>query len=189
MDSKIKYRIDKTKLALLEATLFTTHQPLTLEQIAKILKVRNPDAVRVLIDAVREKYNTQEHGISLSETGGYRLVVKKEFVERVSHLTPHADLSRGVLRVLSIVAFHEPVEQSEIVKVVGNRTYEYVKELQERGLIKGERKGRTKILSTTPHFEEYFGVKKAELRKELKNTNKKKELKNIEKKEEKEPES
>ena len=101
----------------------------------------------------------------LSDVGGYKLVVKTEFLERVSHLTPHAELSRGLLRVLSIIVYHEPVPQSEIVKVIGNRTYEYVKELEERGLVKSERKSRTKMLSVTEKFEEYFGVKKEDIKK------------------------
>ena len=120
-----------------------------------------------MLGEIKSKYSSQEHGVTLSETGGYRLSVKHEFLEKVVNLTPHADMSRGVLRVLSIIVFHEPVAQSEIVKIVGNRTYEYVKDLTERGLIKGEKKGRTAMLSVTPHFEEYFNVNKEELKKEL----------------------
>jgi segregation and condensation protein B len=71
------------------------------------------------------------------------------------------------LRVLAIIAYHQPIKQSDIVKVIGNRTYEYVKELEERGLIKVEKKSRTKTLSTTPHFEDYFGINKDQVRKEF----------------------
>ncbi len=85
----------------------------------------------------------------------------------MSELTPHADLSRGLLRVLSIIAYHEPISQSDIVKVIGNRTYDYIKELEEKGLVKTEKKSRTKLISTTPHFEEYFGAKKHEIKKEF----------------------
>ncbi len=67
--------------------------------------------------------------------------------------------------MLSIVAYHEPIKQSDIVKVVGNRTYEYVKQLEELGFIKIEKKSRTKLLSITLRFEEYFGAKAGEIRK------------------------
>ena len=121
-----------------------------------------------MLDELRERYSSENGGIKLSDAGGYRLIVKSPYVDDVSNLTPHADMSRGLLRVLSIIAYHEPVQQADIVKVVGNRTYEYVKDLEMRGLIKWERKGRTKMLSTTPHFEDYFGAKKAQIKKELK---------------------
>ncbi len=153
-----------TKLALLEAVLFTTTKPLALDELHRILKIKN-ESIEKLLQQLKQKYEHEDSGIRLSDAGGYRLIVKHDFTERVSNLTPHADLSRGLLRVLSIIAYHEPINQSDIVKVIGNRTYEYVKELLARDLIKADKKSRTRILSTTPQFEEYFGTKKEELKK------------------------
>jgi segregation and condensation protein B len=160
----------RSKLGLLEAALFTTNEPLTYEELKKLLKVKEEE-VEKFLSILREKYSNPDHGIELSEAGGYRLVVKEEYIEQVSHLTPHADLSRGLLRVLSIIAYHEPIKQSDIVKVIGNRTYEYVRRLEERGLIKSEKKSRTKVLRTTSHFEKYFNVNKDEIRKALERDN------------------
>lgn len=157
-------KIKQDKLALLEAILFITDEPLKIEKLQRDVRGRKEEIQRML-EFLKEKYNKEDSGIHLSDVGGYRLVVKPEFIQNVSHLTPHADMSRGLLRVLSIIAYHEPIKQSDIVKVVGNRTYEYTKELEEKGLIKSERKSRTKILTTTPHFEDYFGAKKGELKK------------------------
>ncbi len=152
------------KLALMEAILFTSSQPLSIEDIAKDLELK-PDVVKDMLEQLAKKYEKQDSGIYLSDSGGYRLVVKPNFTEKVSHRTPHSDLSRGLLRVLSVIVYHEPVKQSEIVKIVGNRTYEYVKELTTRGLIKAEKHGRTRVLRTTTHFEEYFSVNKDVLKK------------------------
>ena len=140
------------KLAALEAMLFTTQKPLGMEELEKALRITRSSVEKLLA----------------AEAGGYRLVVKQAFVSEVSHLTPHADLSRGLLRVLSIIFYHEPIAQSEIVKIIGNRTYDYVKELEARGLVRSEKKSRTKLLRTTPHFEAYFGAKKEEIKMELK---------------------
>ena len=163
MDSNTK----SIKLALLEATLFTTDEPLSMEELIKILKIRR-ESIEKLMNELREKYSKPDSGVSVSEIGGFRLVVKQEFAEKVSHLTPHADLSRGLLRVLAIIAYHEPIKQADIVKVVGNRTYDYVKELEERRLVKCEKKSRTKIIMLTPQFEQYFGVSKDELKEKFK---------------------
>lgn len=156
----------KQKLALLEATLFTTNEALGMEELQKLLKARKEE-IDALMKLLEEKYSSPESGIKLSAVGGYKLIVKETFLDKVSHLTPHADLSRGLLRVLSIIAYHEPIKQADIVKIVGNRTYDYVKELEEKGLVKSEKKSRTKLLSLTPQFEEYFGVKKKHLREKL----------------------
>ncbi len=154
------------KLALLEAILFTTTDPLTFEELQKLTKSRKDEMVKIL-DELKQRYSSDEYGIKLSDMGGYKLVVKNEYMSSVSNLTPHSDMSRGLLRVLSIIAYHEPIKQSDIVKVIGNRTYEYVKELLEKGLINVEKKSRTRILTTTLKFEEYFETKKNELKKSM----------------------
>ena len=159
-------QLNLKKLALLEAILFTTTEPLTIEELQKLTKSRKDELDKLLNELVR-RYDEEAHGIKLSDIGGYKLIVKNEYMPNVSNLTPHADMSRGLLRVLSIIAYHEPIKQSDIVKVIGNRTYEYVKELEERSLIKVEKKSRTRILSTTPRFEEYFDTKREELKKNL----------------------
>ncbi len=152
------------KLALLEAILFTTSEPLEFKELKKLTGLYKVDLEKALKE-LEKRYEDPAHGIKLSDIGGYKLVVKSEFMQNVTNLTPHADMSRGLLRVLSIIAYHEPVRQSEIVKVIGNRTYDYVKELHERGLVKSEKRARSKILSTTPKFEEYFETKKEDLKK------------------------
>jgi len=153
-------------MAILEAILFTTSEPVSLDNIQKIMKLRR-DIIEKMLHRLEDRYSKEDFGIRLSSIGGYKLVVKDEFANSVSNLTPHSDMSRGLLRVLSIIAYHEPINQSDIVKIVGNRTYEYIKELEDKGLVKTEKKSRTKIISTTPHFEEYFGAKKHEIKKEF----------------------
>ena len=158
--------INEKKLALLEAVLFTTTGPLTFEELQKLTRASKSEMDKLIV-ALNERYVSESFGIKLSDIGGYKLIVKSEYAPQVNNLTPHADMSRGLLRVLSIIAYHEPIRQSEIVKVIGNRTYDYVKELTERGLIKVEKKSRTRILTTTPRFEEYFDTKKEALKKNM----------------------
>jgi segregation and condensation protein B len=155
-------KIPERHVALVEAILFSTSEPLSEEQIAKMANIRLEN-VREALAVLRVKYQDPRHGIRLMETGGYRLAVKPEFAAKVGRLAK-AELSKGLLRVLSIIAYHQPVKQSDIVKIIGNRTYEYAKELEQLGFIKSERKGKTKILSTTPYFEAYFATKKEELK-------------------------
>src|SRR3989338_5664110 len=159
-------QLNPQKLALLEAILFTTTDPLTFEQLQKLTKSRK-DEMEKLLTELNQRYSNENSGIKISDMVGYKLIVKNEYLQNVADLTPHADMSRGLLRVLSIIAYHEPIRQSEIVKVIGNRTYDYVKELSEKGLINVEKKSRTRILTTTDKFEEYFETKKNELKKNL----------------------
>jgi len=48
---------------------------------------------------------------------------------------------------------------SDLARIRGNRCYEHVRKLEEMGFIKAEKSGKTKILTTTRKFAEYFGIK------------------------------
>ena len=152
-------------MALVEAILFTAPKPMHLDELSKLSKL-DEEKLKQIITLLKTRYQDPKHGIMLSDMGGYRLMVKHEYLERVATFTK-SDMSKGLLRVLSIIAYHEPVKQSDIVKIIGNRTYEYVKQLEKSGFIKFERKGKTKLLSTTPHFESYFSINKEQLKKAL----------------------
>lgn len=154
----------RSRIALLEAILFTTTKPLSIKELAKSLKVKEK-VVSELLNQLKVKYD-ENSGITLSEDeNGYRLVVKNNYLEDVRHLTPHTELPKAVLRVLSIIAYYEPIKQSDIVKTIGNRAYEYIRKLEKHGFVSSVRKYKTKILKTTKKFESYFGIKKGELRK------------------------
>ncbi len=74
------------------------------------------------------------------------------------HLAPEADIPPAMLKTLAIIAYKQPVTQSKLVKERGNRIYAYVKKLREHELIEAKKKGRTKILTVTPKFREYFQI-------------------------------
>lgn len=155
--------IGKTdKHALVEAALFMANEPITIEDLAKILKI-SPEQVGQIIHQLKEELTSSGHGIHLLESSaGWQIRVKPEYVQSVRHLTPYQELSRGLLRVLALVAYKQPITQSEIVKVIGNRAYEYVKRLEERGLIRTTKFGRTKALIATKEFANYFGIESPE---------------------------
>ena len=73
-----------------------------------------------------------------------------------------------MLRTLGVVALKEPVPQSYIIKVQGNKAYDYIKNLEKRGLLKTEKSGRTRLVSTTVEFEKYFGKSINEIKQLLK---------------------
>jgi len=154
--------------ALLEAALFVSDKPLSLDKLSKIIGIGSIEEVKTLLLRLQADMKTDDRGIELVETPeGYELRVKQEFRERVVRLAPFADLSDGMMRTLAIVAAKQPVRQSLIVKFQGNKTYNYVVGLESKGLIKTEKSGRTKIITTTPDFEKYFGKSTEEIKKVL----------------------
>ena len=155
----------RDKLALLEAALFTTERPLTKRELARFLRVSEKE-VGKLIDELKRRYKSEEHGIEVVELNGYKLSVKPQFAGLVARFAKRSELSRGLLRALSIIAHYEPMKQSDLVRAIGNRAYQYVRELERLGFIRSEKYSRTKLLKTTRYFKQYFGIKsKSDLKK------------------------
>lgn len=145
--------------ALIEAALFTSSEPLSVDYLSKLAGISKKEAKEIL-EKIYEEYKNENHGIELfNNDEKYEFNIKGEYLDYVSHLTPHADLGKGLLKVLSLVAFQQPITQSKIVKTIGNRTYDYIKDLEKRKLIKAKKYKRTKMLYTTKEFMNYFGIK------------------------------
>lgn len=146
----------------IEAALYMCNDPVSVEGLAKMFKADVVE-VRAVLEELKKELEGERHGIHLIETpGGFHISVKPHLAPLVRSLTPYQDLGRGLLRVLAMIAYKQPITQSEVVKVIGNRAYEYVKRLEEKGLVKTVKSSRTKALIATKEFANYFGLESPE---------------------------
>ncbi|GAI16937.1 unnamed protein product [marine sediment metagenome] len=60
---------------------------------------------------------------------------------------------------MAIIAFKQPIKQSVMIKIRGNKAYDHVKKFSDLGLIKKKKMGHTSELSLRDDFYDYFGVK------------------------------
>ena len=153
--------------ALVEAAIFVSEKPLTTRKLAQLVGLTEKQVSLVLLDLQKDVKAT-DRGIDLINTPeGYEFRLKPEYRDRVSQLAPFSDMSEGALRTLAIVASNQPVKQAVIVRYQGNKAYGYIDKLVKKGLITSEKAGRTKIISTTPDFEKYFGKSIGDIKKLL----------------------
>ncbi|MFB6116097.1 MAG: SMC-Scp complex subunit ScpB [Candidatus Nanosalina sp.] len=151
------------KKSRLEAALFLAEEPVEKEEISDILNLGSMGFVEELIEEYQEDLQEEHRGLELIQTQeGYELKVKKDHLEHVAHLAPHQDLNEGQLRTLSLIAYNAPLEQADLVEIRGNRAYQHVKELVNRGFVEKEKDGRTAILDVTDFFLDYFDIESLE---------------------------
>lgn len=150
---------------ILEAALFVADRPMRVEELSRV-SGHSPGHVRKALVELVEEYDGR--ALEIAETPeGWHMRVRHDILPRVAHLTPHSDLSEGCKRALALVLYKEPVKQSEIVKMQGNKAYGYIKKLRKKGLVKAVKKGHTMVLELTQEFESYFGERKEKLRDRL----------------------
>ena len=67
-------------------------------------------------------------------------------------------LDASTTKTLALIAYKNPVLQSEIIKMRGNGAYDHIKALKEQEFITSERQGRTRVLKLTSKFFDYFDL-------------------------------
>lgn len=153
--------------ATLEAIVYITDEPLTLQQISAAL-AQPIDKVKRLLDELAAEYEKPEHGLSIREiAGGYKMATKAEHHEAVrafvKKLTPPLKLSLAALETLAVIAYKQPVTAPEIMDIRGVQGAGVLKTLLDRKLI--QESGRKKVVGqpilykTTKEFLVQFGLK------------------------------
>ncbi|MBV8154918.1 MAG: SMC-Scp complex subunit ScpB [Candidatus Eremiobacteraeota bacterium] len=149
--------------APLEALLFVAGEPLSIKQLAKLVR-----STEVEVAATLQRIETDyaDRGIVLREVaGGYRFAtspLSRDAVEAYL-LPPKTTLSTPAMEALAIVAHMQPVTKSEIESIRGVNSDSVVNTLLDRNLIaEAGRKdvvGRPMQYKTTPFFLESFGMR------------------------------
>lgn len=153
--------------ATLEAIVYITDEPLTLQQISAAIS-QPIDKVKRLLDDLVAEYEKPEHGLSIREVaGGYKMATKAEHHESVrafvKKLTPPLKLSLAALETLAVIAYKQPVTAPEIMEIRGVQGAGVLKTLLDRKLI--HEAGRKKVIGqpilykTTKEFLVQFGLK------------------------------
>ena len=150
---------------LIEATLFGAGRSMSVEELALDLEVEGTE-IATSLESLRTSLKRRRGGaLQLAEINGrWALEVKPKVAQ---HLPCNAktDIPPKLLKSASLIAFHQPMMQSRLVELLGQRTYDHVRELVQLGLVERRRHGNTKRLSTTRRFSEVFGCPHTEKRK------------------------
>ena len=97
------------KKALLEAALFISDKPLHIKELCKITEMKE-NVVKKLLEEMEKELEKEHRGLELlAMENNYHLKVKEKYLEKVSHLTPYADLSRAMLKVLSLTVYKKGI--------------------------------------------------------------------------------
>lgn len=140
-----------------EAALFSSAEGLTLPDMAAKIGIPEEEVRTALMD-LRRDYDSRESAIIISKVGNeYRMMLSPDYSEYTG-MFAKAEMSGGVMRTLSTIAYNQPVLQSELFKTRGPRTYDDVHKLVEMGFVSAKKSGQTMELTTTKKFSDHFGI-------------------------------
>ncbi|HEX2022307.1 MAG TPA: SMC-Scp complex subunit ScpB [Candidatus Thermoplasmatota archaeon] len=142
---------------VVEAALFSAGKPLSTDEIAENAGL---DKRKVLpaLKALAERYAASQTALEIGRAGEkWSMQVRTRYAERTTRLAP-MEIPIKLLKTLALIAYHQPVLQSDLKEMVGDKVYDHVKELGDLGLVKKRVHERSFLILTSERFPEYFGI-------------------------------
>ncbi|MGD0250221.1 MAG: SMC-Scp complex subunit ScpB [Thermoplasmata archaeon] len=153
MPSKIDELVFQT-----EAVLFASGKPMSVKELTAALGLDDFRPVQRAVRTLEQTYAHRQSALEVRRVGDrYALQLQERYVGNVQAVTP-VEMAARTLKALTLVAYHQPILQSVLVRMMGDVTYEEVQRLRGLGLVHTEPKGSTLELTTTRRFAEYFGI-------------------------------
>ena len=142
---------------LLEATLFGAGRSMSVTELCGSLGYDEDEMLDCLYSLRSTLKRRRGGALQIAEVGDrWAIEVKPEIAE---HLPKEAktELPKKLLKAASLIAYHQPMSQSRLVELLGQKAYDYVRELAQYGMIDRRKDGNTRRLTTTRRFSEAFG--------------------------------
>lgn len=154
-------------VAIIEALVFASPEPLTQKQLLKLLETEPREEVEAAVRELKRRYDERGGGLQLVEVaGGLQIVTRPElheWVRRMFHEQTKHKLSVQALETLAVIAYKQPITAAEITEIRGVNATGVLGTLLERGLVKisGRKQvvGRPFLYSTTREFLDRFGLR------------------------------
>ncbi|MBU1204088.1 MAG: SMC-Scp complex subunit ScpB [Nanoarchaeota archaeon] len=142
-----------------EAVLFTLGRFASPEEIAEFCKISSIESIKQAIGELIQEYQNKDSALEMTEQGNkYKLNIRKQYLHLTTKLLKDTELDRPTQETLALIAYKNPVFQSKIVHMRGNKAYDHIAKLKELEFVSSEKAGRTRLLKTTSRFYDYFDV-------------------------------
>ena len=149
----------KKDMNVIEAILFVSGRFLGMKDLV-MLSDKNPIVIREILEKLQELYNEKESSLQIIEKNEmWKMDVKPEFSHLTTKLaTGNSEFSKAEQGTLALIAFKQPMKQSIVIKIRGNKAYDHIKRFSELGFIKKKKQGHTWELSLSEEFYDYFNM-------------------------------
>ena len=151
---------------IVESLIFASDEPVSAEQLKKYIEDTTVRDIKKAVEQLNLEYSQQNRAFQITTfAGGFQMVTREAFAQWVKKLffkRIKQRLSQAALETLAVVAFKQPVSNSEISSIRGVNCDGVLRTLLERKLItisgRSDGPGRPLLYKTTKEFLVYFGI-------------------------------
>jgi segregation and condensation protein B len=140
-----------------EASLFIAGRFLSLQELVMLTDL-NPIMIKEILRQLGKKYSVGVLRL-VARNNSWKMDVDEKYHYLINKLaTGTTEFTKAEQGTLAIIAYKQPIKQSVVIKIRGNKSYDHIKKFRELGLVTSKQVGHTLELSLSEEFYEYFSV-------------------------------
>lgn len=151
----------------IEALLFACGRKMTLEEL-KLHLPASSAAIKEAAAALQKEHDERQSPVMVVQEGdSWKLTTREKYLSIVRKINPNTELTKTMMETLAVIAWKQPITQSEVIAIRTNKAYEHIGELEKMGFLVKEKYGRTFMLKLTQKFFDYFDLRDAQAAREM----------------------
>ena len=148
----------------IEAILFSYGDWISVSELMDSLEIDSEILVRNAMEELVPKFKTGYSFLIESENGKYRMTLHSQYDQVVTSLISGTEIPRNVLKVLSVIAYEQPITKTRLSEILGKYVKNEVDYLFKAKFTSYEKKGIGKYYKVTKKFYDYFKMEEDEFR-------------------------
>lgn len=142
-----------------EALLFACGRKMSIQEFQGLLGTSSGQVIIDALQALKHEYEQKNSSLMLVEEGDFwKFTTREAYLPLVRKINPNTELSKTMMETLAVIAWKQPILQSEVIRIRTNKAYEHVDELEKMQFLVKEKYGRTYLLKLTQKFYDYFDL-------------------------------
>jgi segregation and condensation protein B len=142
-----------------EAALFIAGRFLNVQDLIMLTDI-NPIMLKDILSKLERRYANSAIVI-VNRNNSWKMDVAEKYTYMINKLaTGNTEFTKAEQETLAVIAYKQPIKQSVVIKIRGNKAYDHIAKFIELGLLQSKKSGHTNDLMLTEEFYEYFNVQK-----------------------------
>ena len=152
----------------IEALLFASGRKMTVEELKLHLNVASAKTINEAAQQLQKECEERQSPVMVVQEGdSWKLTTREKYLQIVRKINPNTELTKTMMETLAVIAWKQPITQSEVIAIRTNKAYEHIGELERMGFLVKEKYGRTFMLKLTQKFFDYFDLRDAQAAREI----------------------
>lgn len=155
---------EKENQEKVEAALFIAGRYLNLQDLIMLTDI-NPIMLKEILSKIEKKYGGAIRLVNKNDS--WKMDVAEKYHYLINRLaTGQQEFTKAEQETLAVIAYKQPIKQSVVIRIRGNKAYDHIKKFIEIGLVQAKKFGHTNDLSLSDDFFDYFNIQQRELEEE-----------------------